>query len=63
MPIDKRVAEESVVVERVRTTQPYRSEGAVLCLGSFGVSEAGENEKSFHQSAGTEAKDIQQSED
>jgi hypothetical protein len=53
------VADEPGVVRRVRTTQPYRSEGALLYLGSFDEGEAGENEKSFHQAAGTEAKDIQ----
>ena len=57
------MADESVVVKRVRTTEPYRSEGALLYLRSFDGGEAGENDKSFRESAGTEAKDIQQSED
>jgi hypothetical protein len=57
------VADESVVVGRVRTTQPYRSEGALLCLRSFDGGEAGENDKSFRRTARTEAKDIRQSED
>ena len=44
----KRVADEPVVAKRVRTTEPYRSEGALLYLESFDRGEAGENEKSFH---------------
>jgi hypothetical protein len=63
VPRDKRVADESVVAERVRTTQPYRSEGALLYLRSFDEGEAGEDDKDFHRVAGAEAKDIQQSED
>ncbi len=62
-PKGERVADESVVAERVRTTQPYRSEGALLYLRSFDGGEAGENDKNFHKSARAEAKDIQQSED
>ena len=57
------MADESVVVRRVRTTEPYRSEGTLLYLGSFDGGEAGKNDKSFRKSAGTEAKDIQQGED
>ena len=61
-PKDKRVADESVVVMMGRTTQPFRSEGALLYLKSFNTSEAGENDKGFHESARTEEKDIRQGE-
>jgi hypothetical protein len=57
------VADESVVAKMGRTTQPYRSEGTLLCLKSFIGGEAGENDKGFHKSAGTEEKDIQEGED
>jgi hypothetical protein len=57
------VADESVVVRRVRTTEPYRSEGALLYLKSFDRGEAGKSDKSFRKSAGAEEKDIQQGED
>jgi hypothetical protein len=46
-----------------RTTQPYRSEGALLYLKSFIGGKAGKNDKSFHGTAGTEEKDIQEGED
>ena len=39
------------------------SEGTLLYVEPFNRGEAGENEKSFHKAAGTEEKDIQQSED
>jgi hypothetical protein len=42
------VADEPGVVEMVRTTEPYRSEGALLYLESFDRGEAGENDKGFH---------------
>ncbi len=57
------MADESVVVEMVRTTQPYWSEGALLYFKSFNGGEAGRNDKSFHKTAGTEEKDIQEGED
>ncbi|GJQ44739.1 MAG: hypothetical protein HUU09_14510 [Candidatus Jettenia caeni] len=46
-----------------RTTQPCRSEEALLCLKSFYGGEAGKNDKGFPRSAGTEEKDIQEGED
>jgi hypothetical protein len=57
------VADESVVAMMERTTQPYRSEGALLYLKSFIGGKAGKNDKSFHGTAGTEEKDIQEGED
>jgi len=63
VPTDERVADGSVVAGMVRTTKPYRSEGALLYLGSFDRGEAGRDEKDFHRAAGTEEKDIQQGED
>ena len=55
----ERVADESAVVMMARTTQPYRSEGALLYLKSFNRGEAGKNDECFHTTAGTEAEDIQ----
>ena len=57
------MADESVVVKMVRTTQPDRSEGTLLYLKSFFGGEDGKNEKNFHKATGTEGKDIQQGED
>ena len=57
------MADESVVVKMVRTTQPDRSEGTLLYLKSFFGGEVGKNDKNFHKSTGTEGKDIQQDED
>ena len=57
------MADESVVVKMVRTTQPDWSEGTLLYLKSFFGGEAGKNDKGFHKFAGTEEKDIQQGED
>ena len=57
------MADESVVVRMVRTTQPCRSEGTLLCLKSFYGGKAGKNDKGFHKSAGAEEKDIQEGED
>ena len=57
------MADESVVVRMVRTTQPDRSEGTLLYLKSFFGGEVGKNDKNFHKSTGTEGKDIQQGED
>ena len=57
------MADESVVVMMARTTQPSRSEGALLYLKSFFGGEVGKNDKNFHKSTGTEGKDIQQGED
>ena len=59
----ERVADESVVVKMVRTTQPDWSEGTLLYLKSFFGGEVGKNDKNFHKSTGTEGKDIQQGED
>jgi hypothetical protein len=56
------VADESGVVMRARTTQPCRSEGALLRLTSFNGGKAGKNDKGFHKSAGTEVEDIQEGE-
>ena len=47
----------------VRTTEPCRSEEALLYPKIFYVSEAGKNDKCFHESAGAEEKDIQEGED
>ena len=52
------MADESVVVKMVRTTQPDRSEGTLLYLKSFFGGEVGKNDKNFHKSTGTEGKDI-----
>ena len=60
---DKRVADESVIVKMVRTTQPDRSEGTLLYLKSFFGGEVGKTDKNFHKTTGTEGKDIQQGED
>ena len=49
------MADESVVVRMVRTTQPDRSEGTLLYLKSFFGGEVGKNDKNFHKSTGTEA--------
>ena len=57
------MADESVVVRMVRTTQPHRSEGTLLYLKSFFGGEVGKNDKNFHKSTGTEGKDIQEGED
>ena len=57
------MADESVVVKMVRTTQPDWSEGTLLYLKSFFGCEVGKNDKNFHKSTGTEGKDIQQGED
>ena len=57
------MADESVVVKMVRTTQPDWSEGTLLYLKSFFGGEVGKNDKNFHKSTGTEGKDIQQGED
>ena len=57
------MADESVVVKMVRTTQPDRSEGTLLYLKAFFGGEVGKNDKNFHKSTGTEGKDIQQGED
>ena len=57
------MADESIVVRMVRTTQPDRSEGTLLYLKSFFGGEVGKNDKNFHKSTGTEGKDIQQGED
>ncbi len=57
------MADESVVVKMVRTTQPDRSEGTLLYLKSFFGGEVWKNDKNFHKSTGTEGKDIQQGED
>ena len=57
------MADESVVVRMVRTTQPDRSEGTLLYLKSFFGGEVGKNDKNFYKSTGTEGKDIQQGED
>jgi len=46
-----------------RTTQPCRSEGALLYSKSFFRGKAGKNDKGFHKSAGTEEEDIHQGED
>jgi len=56
------VADESAVARMARTTQPCRSEGALLYLKSFNRGEAGKNDKGFHESAGAEEKDIQEGE-
>ena len=61
-PRGERVADEPGVVRMGGTTQPCRSEGALLVLTSFDTSEAGGHEKGFRQSAGAEAKDIHQRE-
>ena len=63
MPTGERVADESAVAMMARTTQPCRSEGALLYLKSFIGGKAGKNDKGFHESAGTEEKDIQEGED
>ena len=57
------MADESVVVRMVRTTEPDRSEGTLLYLKSFFGGEVGKDDNNFHKSAGTEGKDIQQGED
>ena len=57
------MADESVVVKMVRTTQPDWSEGTLLYLKSFFGGEVGKNDKNFHKSTGTEGKDIQEGED
>ena len=57
------MADESVVVKMVRTTQPDWSEGTLLYLKSFFGGEVGKNDKNFHKSTGTEGKDIHQGED
>ena len=57
------MADESVVVKMVRTTQPDRSEVTLLYLKSFFGGEVGKNDKNFHKPTGTEVKDIQQGED
>lgn len=57
------MADEPVVVEKVRREKPYWSEGALLYLKSFFGGEAGKNDKGFHKFAGTKEKDIQQGED
>ena len=57
------MADESVVVKMVRTTQPDWSEGTLLYLKSFFGGEVGKNDKYFYKSTGTEGKDIQQGED
>ena len=57
------MADESVVVKMVRTTQPDWSEGTLLYLKSFFGGEVGKNDKGFHKPTGTEGKDIQQGED
>ena len=57
------MADESVVVKMVRTTQPDWSEGTLLYLKSFFGGEVGKNDKNFHKSTRTEGKDIQQGED
>ena len=57
------MADESVVVKMVRTTQPDWSEGTLLYLKSFFGGEVGKTDKNFHKSTGTEGKDIQEGED
>ena len=57
------MADESVVVKMVGTTQPDRSEGTLLYLKSFFGGEVGKTDKNFHKTTGTEGKDIQQGED
>ena len=52
------MADESVVVKMVRTTQPDWSEGTLLYLKSFFGGEVGKNDKNFHKPTGTEGKDM-----